>query len=161
MTVANNSGGTWSSTVPQDSTYQEHLDLLLRYIGMAKVIIQNRSYSPTAIVCSITIADMLGNSDKWQRPDVAIDAAGNMGRAKGLPIWAPETEQFTDSYLMVVNRELVMHRVFQAMLLKGPYPTYDVSGGTSKLIPAEQYYVEEYNGTDAPVEEKGSYVKIA
>jgi hypothetical protein len=47
------------------------------------------------------------------------------------------------------------------MVLKGPFPTYDVSGGTSKLIAADQYYVEEYNGTDAPVPQKGAYVKIS
>ena len=48
-----------------------------------------------------------------------------------------------------------MHRIFRAMQLKGPYPSYDTDG---KLVAADQYYVEEYNGTDAPIPEKGAYV---
>jgi len=58
------------------------------------------------------------------------------------------------------NRQLVMHRVFQPMLIKGPYPTYDVSGGTSKLIAADQYYTEEFNVTESPINEKGAFVPI-
>jgi hypothetical protein len=156
-TVPNNSGGTWSATVPADRTYQEHLDVLLRYIGVAKMNLVNRYYSPTAILCSGTNGDMLGNSNKWNRPDTDVDAAGYMGRVKGLPIFAAPTEQFTDGHIMVVNRELVLHRVFIPMKLSGAHSSYDSDG---KLIAAEQYYVEEFNGTDAPVPEKGSYVVI-
>jgi hypothetical protein len=43
----------------------------------------------------------------------------------------------------------------------GPFPTYDVSNSTSKLIAADQYYAEEFNATESPVPQKGAYVKIA
>jgi hypothetical protein len=61
-----------------------------------------------------------------------------------------------DTWNLVSNRELVMHRVMQPMTVKGPYPTY---GSNRELIAAEQYYVEEYNGTIAPIGGKGSIVK--
>jgi hypothetical protein len=53
-----------------------------------------------------------------------------------------------------------MYRVYQPMIVKGPFPTYDVSGGTSKLVAADQYYTEEFNVTESPVEEKGAYLTV-
>ena len=41
--------------------------------------------------------------------------------------------------------------------MKGPYPSFDSNG---KLIAAEQWYAEEFNGTDVPVNEKVSHVVI-
>jgi hypothetical protein len=46
------------------------------------------------------------------------------------------------------------------MQVKGPFPTYDVSGGTSKLIAADQYYTEEFNATVSPVQTKGAYLTV-
>jgi hypothetical protein len=80
-----------------------------------------------------------------------------VGRLKGLDVY--ETTEFPDSKVLVCNRELVMHRVYQAMMIKGPFPSYDAT--TAELIAAEQYYAEEYNLTEAPVPEKGAYVTIA
>ncbi len=88
-------------------------------------------------------------------PNAVLTAAGFAGGVKGLPIFATPT--FPDAYALVVNREVVMHRVFQPMTLKGPFPTYS----NGKMVAADQYYVEEYNGTDAPVVEKAAYVAIA
>jgi len=155
LSVASNSGGTW--TAASDS-----LDLLVEYLGQAKVKVANRYYQPTAILGSVTNMDRLSNWDGFKRdgfPDAVLGSNGFVGRVKGLPVF--ESTEFTDSYFLLINRELVMHRVFQTMALKGPYPTYDVSGGTSKLVAADQYFVEEYNATEAPVPEKGAYVKVA
>jgi hypothetical protein len=44
------------------------------------------------------------------------------------------------------------------MEMEGPHPAYHTDG---KMLAAKQYYIEEFNGTDAPVPEKGSYVRIA
>jgi hypothetical protein len=51
----------------------------------------------------------------------------------------------------------VFHRVYSPMQLKGPYPSYS----SNKLLASEQYYAEEFNGSDAPVPGKASYVKIS
>jgi hypothetical protein len=159
LSVANNSGGTWSATPGGDDTYDQNLDKLFRYVGVAKVKVANRYYEPNFILSSMTIGDVMSNSKQFtaagKRPDADLDAAGYVGRAKGLPVFS--STQFSDGYLLVGNRELVMHRVFRALQLKGPYPSYDSSG---ELIAADQYYCEEYNGTDAPVPEKGAYVVL-
>lgn len=162
LTVANNSGGAWPVTRPLDQTHQEHLAELERYIGVAKNKVANdHHYEPTAIVASLAVAELLSNSDRWQRPDNTLNPSGNMGGIKGLPLWGVPTAQFTDDFLLVVNRELVIHRIYDVMALEGPYAAYaDAGDGTNKLLAAKQYYIEEYNGTDAPVAEKGSYVKI-
>ena len=155
LSVASNSGGTW--TAASDS-----LDDLVEHLGQAKVKVANRYYQPTAILGSVTNMDRLSNWDGFKRdgfPDAVLGSNGFVGRVKGLPVF--ESTEFTDSYFLLVNRELVMHRVYQTMALKGPFPTYDVSGGTSKLVAADQYFVEEYNATETPVPEKGSYVKVA
>lgn len=148
---ANNSGGTWASAT-------DTLDELVEFIGQAKVKVANRYYEPNAIVMSITNADRLSNWDGYKRdgfPNAVLNAAGYAGQVKGLPIW--QTPVFPDTHILVVNRELVMHRVFQAMTLKGPFPSYD----NGKLVAADQYFAEEYNGTDTPVVEKAAHVVIS
>jgi hypothetical protein len=152
LRVASNSGGTWDSS-------SDTLDDLVKKIGAAKVKVANRLYEPTGIVVSLTRSDTISNWDGFtaagKRPDADMNAFGYVGRLKGLPVF--ESTQFSDSYVLVFNRELLMARTFQAMQLFGPYPSYDTNG---KLIAADQYYVEEFNGSITPVPEKGAYVKI-
>jgi hypothetical protein len=155
LSVANNIAGTWTSAT-------DSLDLLVKYIGQAGVKVWNRYYEPTAVVTSRTNADLISNWDGFKRdgfPDAILRSNGFVGRVKGYPVYA--SSEFSDSYLLVANRELAMHWVYRPLVIKGPYPTYDVSGGTTKLKAADQYYAEEYNVTDAPVAEKGALVKIS
>lgn len=148
---ANNSGGTWTSA-------SDPIAQLVEKIGYAKVKVENRFYMTNAIVMSKTNADRLSNWDGFTSngfPNAVLTAAGYAGSIKGLPIFA--TPEFGDRYVMVANRELVQHRVYQPMQLKGPFPSFS----NGKLVAADQYYIEEYNGTDAPVVEKGAYMVIA
>ena len=151
--VANNSGGTW--TVASDS-----LDSAVQKVGTAKVKVQNRFYSPDAIVMSVTNSDRLSNWNGFGanglRPDGNITEQGFVFRLKGVPVFA--SPLFPDSIVLVTNRELVMHRVFQTMELRGPYQSNDSSGN---MIAADQYYVEEFNGSDFTLQNKGSYIKVA
>lgn len=153
LQVANNAGGSW--TAASDS-----LDDLVKKVGVARVKLMNRYYTPTAIVVSATNSDRIANWDGFTalgaRPDADLNAMGFVGRLKALPVF--ETTEFPDSHLLVVNREVVFHRVFQPAELRGPYPTYDVSSG--ELIAADQYYVEEFNASDISLQEKASYVNI-
>lgn len=153
---ASNSGGTWVAAVDPLSEFVEK-------VGVAKIKVLNRYYDPTFLLLSVTNSDKVANWDGFtaagDRPDTDLNANGFIGRLKGLPVF--ESTEMSDAYGLVGNRELVMHRVYQAMQIMGPYPTYDVSGGTSKLLAADQYYIEEFNATEAPVPEKGSYVKVS
>jgi hypothetical protein len=148
---ASNSGGTWASGT-------DTLDTLVQYIGVAKVLVGNRYYRPDHITCSLTNSDRIANWDGFtgagKRPDSDLAANGYVGRLKGLPVF--ESTEHSDSYIIVANREIVHHRVYQPMILKGPYPSYS----SNKLLASEQYYAEEFNGSDAPVPEKASSVKI-
>lgn len=155
--VANNSGGTWTV-----GTTQDDYDDMVRLLGETKLKVHNRYYEPTFILASATNAERLSNWDGFKRdgfPNAILTAAGFAGGVKGLPIF--QSTEMPDTEIIVGNRQLAMHRVFQPALINGPYPTYDVSGGTSKLIAADQYYVEEFNNTETPVEEKGAYLVVS
>lgn len=157
--VAANSGGTWSIAGGGGLTFDKWLVTLERYIGIARTKVVNRYYEPNAIVMSVSNSDMVGNSERFradgQNGTADIDASGYVGRLKGLPVF--QTTELNDSIIIVTNRELVQHRVFAPLQLKGPFPTYSATG---KLISADQFYVEEFNGTDTPILEKGAYVLV-
>jgi hypothetical protein len=152
LQVANNSGGTWTAA-------SDTLDDLVKKVGIAKTKVANRFYDPTGILVSKTNSDAMSNWDGFTAagkvPSADLNANGYVGRLKGLPVF--DTTQFSDGYILTVNRGLVMHRVLTPWTIKGPFPTYDAN---QKLVAADQYYGEEFNATEAPVVEKGSYVKI-
>lgn len=154
LSVASNSGGTWTSA-------SDDVNELVEKIGVARVKLGQREYTPTAVVMSLTNADRLSNSDLFSaagsRPDASIDAQGFAGRIKGLPVYW--TNQFADSHVLVVNRELLMFRTMGNMRLEGPFHTIDVS--TGKMLANKQWYVQEYSGVVSPIAEKGSYVVVA
>ena len=151
--VAGNSGGTWiSGTDPVNE--------LVEKIGVARVNVAANYYSTDAVIASLANADRISNWDGFTNagstPDASMDAAGFVGRIKGMPLF--QSPNFPDSRILVANRELVMHRVFRPVELKGPFQKTNTT--TNKLVPSERYYAEEYNGSLAPVEQKGSYVII-
>jgi hypothetical protein len=154
--IPNNSTDPWTvSTVDAD------LAELYALLGNAAVIVANRFYEPTFYLASITNADRLSNWSGFKRdgfPQSLLNAAGFAGMVKNRPIFA--STEFPDSLWIAGNRELVQHRVYSPLSLKGPVPTYDVEGSTSKIVAAEQYYAEEYNATEALVSEKGAFVPV-
>jgi hypothetical protein len=154
LQVASNSGGTWTAST-------DPLDELVEKLGVAKVKVLNRYYTPTFALLSMTNADKLAGWDGFtaagSRADATLNADGYVGRVKGLNVF--QSTEMSDSYVLIGNRELVLHRIGQPMQIAGPFPTYDTS--TGELIASDQYYAEEFNATDAPVPQKGSYVKIA
>jgi hypothetical protein len=153
LRVASNSGGTWN--VSGTDTVAD----LLKLIGTAKTNIMNRYFEPTFILASVTNAEKIANDTIFaaqnQRPDTLINEAGFVRRVSGLPLFS--STEFPDGYLLVGNRELVMHRVFQPMQLEGPFQTFD---SNRKLVASKQYYIEEYNGNISPEPGKGSYVVV-
>jgi len=154
--VASNTGGVW--TTGNDET---DYDDLVRLIGETKVIVANRPYTPTFVLMSVTNAEDLSNWKGFKRdgfPNAVLNAAGFAGGVKGLPVFA--STEFPDDTIIVGNSQLVMHRVFQPLVVRGPFPTYDVENSTAKLIAADQYYTEEFNVDESPVEEKGAWLGV-
>ena len=151
LSVTSNSGGDYDIS---GHNYQD----LVEKLGVARIKIANRYYEPTSIICSLSNADELANWDGFSqagsRADADLMANGYAGRVKGLPVFA--STEMSDGYFLVANRELVMHRIFQTVQFRGPFPSYS----SNKMVASEQYYCEEFNGTDAPVAEKGSYVAV-
>lgn len=148
LSVASNKTAAWDIS---DAVY---LDFVKR-IGEAKVKVVNRFYTPTSLVMSATNSDYLSNWDGFTRDgftNAELNAAGFVGRVKGLNVW--ETPEMRDTFNLVLDRGILMHRIFQPMLIKGPFPTYS----NGKLVAAEQYYAEEYNASLAPIGGKGSVV---
>jgi hypothetical protein len=155
--VANNSTDPW--TVGTD---QEDYDELVRLMGEAKIIVANRFYAPTFFLTSNVIAEKLTNWKGFTAgqgfPDAVLRSTGFVGGVKGLPVF--QSTEFPDSLIITGNRELVAHRVFQPLIIRGPFPSYAGSGDTTRLVAADQYYAEEFNVTDSPVYEKGAFVPI-
>lgn len=154
LTVASNSGGTWNSA-------SDNVQTLVEYMLTAKTKIENRYYTPTAFVVSNTRANDLvlwdGFTAAGSRPGFVLNGApGYLGDIAMIPVWA--TTEIPDSWILACNRQVVMHRVFRAMELKGPYPSYD---GDGNLLPAEQFFAQEYNGNISPIPGKAAVVKVS
>ena len=148
---SNNSGGTWTAA-------SDAVSLLVQYLGVAKTKVYNRNYVPTGILMSVTNADRLSNWDGFKRdgfPNAVLNAAGFAGAVKGLPVW--QSTEYPDGWIQVVHRELIAHRVYQPMQFFGPFPSYS----NGKLVGADQYYAEEFNGSLITVQEKSAHVKVA
>jgi hypothetical protein len=158
LRVANNSGGTWDSAVATDASYET----MVRAVGQARTKVSGagRYYRPSAILASETIADLMANwkgfTQAGSRPDASLNANGYAGSLKGLPAF--KSTEFGDGYILVVDRTVVIHRVYQPMRLDGPHKSRDAS--TGKLIAAEEWYAEEFNGSLTPVPEKAAYVVV-
>ena len=152
LMVASNSGGTWTAATDPIIT-------LVSYVGVAKVKLAKRWFEPQWLLLSSTNSDSVGNWDGFtaagKRPDVDLNANGYVGRLKGLPVFA--ATEFSDSYGVVGNKQVIHYRIYQPMQLKGPYPSYS----SDKLVAADQWYAEQYDGWISPVSGKASYVKIA
>jgi len=154
--VPNNSTAAWTV-----STADADLGALYALLGNAAVIVAKRFYEPTFYLASITNADRLSNWTGFKRdgyPQTLINAAGFSGMVKNRPIFV--STEFPDSLWIVGNRELVQHRVFQPMAIKGPFPIYAASGDVTRLVAGDQYYAEEFNATDSTVPEKGAFVPV-
>jgi hypothetical protein len=154
--VASNSTTAWTI-----STTDSDLGALYALLGNAAVIVAKRFYEPTFYLASITNTDRLSNWTGFKRdgyPQALLNAAGFTGMVKNRPVFA--STEFPDTLWIVGNRELVQHRVFQPLSIKGPFPTYDVENSTAKLVAADQYYAEEFNATESTIPEKGAFVPV-
>lgn len=151
LIVASNSGGTWTAA-------SDPLINLVSYIGAAKVKVANRYFTPDWVLLSLGNSDVLANWDGFtaagSRNDATLNANGYVGRLKGLPVFA--STEFSSAYALVGNRQIVHYRIYQPMQLKGPYPSYS----SDKLVAADQWYAEQYDGAVSPVPGKAAYVKI-
>ena len=155
LLVSGNLAGTWTAAT---DTYDD----LFALVGVAKVKVANRFFTPTAILMSETNADRVSNSNIFTaagaRTDASLNGAGYVGEMKGLPVYA--TTEFQDTYLEVINRDVVYYRIGRAMQLAGPFPSYHTDG---KLIAADQWYIEQYGAAtgDPGHQGKASVVKMA
>jgi len=150
LSVTSNSGGTW------DISDSDEGDLVAK-LGAAAVLVANRFYTPSFVLASVTNAERLSNWTGFQRdgfPNALLQAAGFQNMiVKGMPVFA--SPLFRDSNFLVGARDLVMHRVYSPLMVKGPFATYS----SGQIVAAEQYYAEEYNASLAPIGGKGAVVK--
>lgn len=149
-----NNGGSWTAASDSEAD-------LVKKMGIAAVAVRNDHYQPTAFVMSKTNADRLSNWTGLTRegfPDALLGAAGfeNM-QVKGLPVFS--SVQMPDSHILVVNRELVQHRVLASrpMSLFGPFQYRNTD---AKLTAQKEWYVEQYSGQWSFVANKGGYVRV-
>lgn len=154
--LPNNSTDAWTVATTQDA-----LDELVRLMGAAHILVDSRFYPTTFYLMNKVNAERLSHWDGFKRdgfPNAVMAAAGFAGGVNGIPIFAGT--EFPGSLVIAGNRELVQHRVFKPMTIKGPYPSYAATGDTTRLVAADQYYAEEYNFTGSFVPGKGAFVPI-
>jgi hypothetical protein len=153
-TVASNSGGSWTASG------LDYVDLTNK-LGVARVKVYNRNYEPTFYLMSVTNSDRAakwaGFTQAGSRADAELNSNGFAGRINGLPVF--QSTQMPDNVIVTGNRELVMFRVYQQPVIKGPFPRYDQA--TAKLIANDQWYVETFNAAASPVPQKGSFIVVA
>ena len=149
-----NNGGSWTAASDTEAD-------LVKKLGVAATAVRNDYYNPTAFVMSKTNADRLSNWTGLTRegfPDALLGSAGfeNM-QVKGLPVFS--STEMPDSHILVVNRELVQHRVLASrpMALHGPFQFRNSDG---KLTAQKEWYIEQYSGQWAFVNNKGGYVRV-
>jgi hypothetical protein len=121
----------------------------------------NRNYEPSFYLMSVTNSDRAakwaGFTQAGSRADAELNSNGFAGRINGLPVF--QSTQMPDNVIVTGNRELVMFRVYQQPVIKGPFPRYDQA--TAKLIANDQWYVETFNAAASPVPQKGSFIVVA
>lgn len=154
--LPNNSTDPWTI-----GTAQADLDELVRLMGAAHILVDSRFYETTFYLMSKVNAERLSHWDGYKRdgfPNAVMAAAGFAGGVNGIPIFAGT--EFPSTLIIAGNKQLVQHRVFKPMTIKGPFPSYAATGDTTRLVAADQYYAEEYNFTGSFVNGKGSFVPI-
>lgn len=155
LSISNNSGGTWNSAT-------DSMQTLVNKLVAAKSKVQNRFYQPTAILIATTHANRLATEyDKFTAagatPGFSLNnQEGFLGQIGDLNVF--HSTQFTEGFALVLNRQLIMQRVFQPMQLMGPYPSYDGDGNIKRN---EQWIAEEFSGHVAPIKSKAAYVSIS
>lgn len=152
---ATNTGGTWTEATDtlQDMIYK---------IGQAVVAVKsqaNKHYMPEVIVVSPKNAHRITTwyqNQAYAPPTATINAAGYVTQLHGLPVF--ESVNMSDDYVLVAQRDLVMHRVYDPMRMDGPYQGRDAT--TNKLKATKLWMAETGTITAVPINEKGGYVRI-
>jgi len=154
LSVANNNAGTYTFGV-------DSLDKFAEKVGTAMSLVANRRYTPQWLLVSVTNGNKLANWKDFSalnaRPGDSLRPDGMIGTLKGLSVY--QSTLFTDGFALVGNKELVLHAVYKPMMIDGPHQVRDQATGL--LIDSKEWIVREYNDSEAPIPQKGSYVTIA
>jgi hypothetical protein len=123
---------------------------------------QTRGYKPDFILASEVTSNYLTQAEAYtplakragfEAGDVRGE--GNYGRTANLPHFGSDV--WDDPYILISQRDSTIFRIFEPLVLKGPYPVRD---GDGALLGGDEYYVYQEDALKTPLLEKSSLVTV-
>jgi hypothetical protein len=136
--------------------------LLFKVSDTAAAHRQSRGYKPEFILASEVTSNYLTQAEAYglQNARRGFDAGsvvgeGNYGRTANLPHFGSDV--WDDEYILISQKDATIFRIFEPLVLKGPYPTRNDDGSLSG---GEEYYVYQEDALRTPLPEKLSLVTV-
>ncbi len=153
----------FSLTPPTGVDWEKHMNKLLFLVtNVAASHRQIRGYKPDMILASEVTSnymtqaqayEALGNRENFKAPVVASE--GNYGRTGSLSHWGSDV--WENEFVLLTQRDATIFRIFEPLILKGPFPTRTTQG---QLSGGEEYYVYQEDSLKTPLLEKLSLITV-
>lgn len=153
----------FSLTPPAGVEWEKHMNKLLFLVtNVAASHRQIRGYKPDMILASEVTSNYMtqaqayeafGNRDNFKAPVVASE--GNYGRTGSLSHWGSDV--WDNEFVLLTQRDATIFRIFEPLILKGPFPTRTTQGALSG---GEEYYVYQEDSLKTPLLEKLSLITV-
>ena len=148
---------------PSGTKWEEYLNgLLFAVTNKNAMQRQQRGYKPEFILASEVTSNYMTQAKAYEamgaRKQFGAPSAvgeGNYGFTGGLPHFGSDV--FDDSYILLSQKDATIFRIFEPLVLKGPYPVRDTNG---QLIGGDEYYIYQEDSLSSPINEKMSLVTV-
>ena len=148
---------------PAGTKWEEYLNGLLFAVTNKNALQrQQRGYKPEFLLASEVTSnymtqakayEAMGQRKSFQTPTAVGE--GNYGFTGGLPHFGSDV--FDDAYILLSQKDATIFRIFEPLVLKGPYP---VRSTTGQLIGGDEYYIYQEDSLSSPINEKMSLVTV-
>jgi hypothetical protein len=136
--------------------------LLFAVTNAAAAHRQERGYKPEFLLASEVTSNYMTQAQAYQAlgarknfSAAAVQGEGNYGFTGGLPHFGSDV--WEDAYILLSQKDATIFRIFEPMILKGPYPTRDTNG---QLIGGDEYYIYQEDSLKTPIADKLSLVTV-
>jgi len=148
---------------PAGTKWEEYLNGLLFAVTNKNALQrQQRGYKPEFLLASEVTSNYMTQARAYeamaQRKAFQTPTAvgeGNYGFTGGLPHFGSDV--FDDAYILLSQKDATIFRIFEPLVLKGPYPVRDTTG---QLAGGDEYYIYQEDSLSSPINEKMSLVTV-
>lgn len=153
----------FSMTPGQGVEWEKHMNkLLFAVTNVAASHRQIRGYKPDMILGSevslnyttqAQAYEAFGNRENFKAP--SVNSEGNYGRLGNLASFGSDV--WDNEFLLLTQRDATIFRIFEPLILKGPFETRTTTG---QLSGGEEYYVYQEDSLKTPLQEKSSLITL-